>query len=84
MNYFETLSDIRRLQNIGRIGYIYHFDLHKLCKISQKIYKEAGIQQDQENKKEAYIYFFKYIHLIQKLNEKQEFTEDLANLARPH
>lgn len=76
MNYFETLSDIRRLQNIGRIGDIYHFDLHKLLKTSQQIYKEAEVQQDKENKKEAYIYFFKYIHLIQKINEKQEFTED--------
>jgi len=67
---------ISDLQKSAKLGDTSKWSAKALCQSSEKVFKEAVIQKDLGDEEKAYVYFFKYIDLIQKINKNQEFKKD--------
>lgn len=69
-------SDISDLQKSAKLGDASKWSAKALCQSSEKVFKEAVIQKDLGDEEKAYVFFFKYIECIQKLNKNPEFKKD--------
>merc|ERR1712179_448907 len=63
---------ISDLQKSAKLGDTSKWSAKALCQSSEKVFKEAVIQKDLGDEEKAYVYFFKYIDLIQEINKKKK------------
>eukprot|EP00090_Calanus_glacialis_P038312 TRINITY_DN6690_c0_g1_i1.p1 TRINITY_DN6690_c0_g1~~TRINITY_DN6690_c0_g1_i1.p1 ORF type:complete len:1106 (+),score=377.60 TRINITY_DN6690_c0_g1_i1:83-3400(+) len=69
-------SDLSDLQKSAKLGDTSKWNAKALCQSSEKVFKEAVIQKDLGDEEKAYVFFYKYIECVQKINKNPEFKKD--------
>ena len=69
-------NNLQELQNRGKVGDVSKLKVKQLCESGEKVLKEAVVKKDLGEEEQAYVYYFKYIELIQKIRAHQEFKKD--------
>eukprot|EP00092_Neocalanus_flemingeri_P008316 GFUD01008966.1.p1 GENE.GFUD01008966.1~~GFUD01008966.1.p1 ORF type:complete len:1103 (+),score=340.51 GFUD01008966.1:377-3685(+) len=69
-------NDISDLQSKAKLGDTSKVKVKVLCTSSEKVFKEAVIQKDLGDEEKAYVFFFKYLECVQKIQKNSEFKKD--------
>jgi len=70
-------SDLSDLQKSAKLGDTSKWSAKALCMSSEKIFNEAIVQGDLGDEEKAYVFFYKYIECVQKINKNPEFKNDV-------
>jgi len=69
-------TDISDLQKKAKLGDTSKWSVKALCQSSEKVFKEAVIQKDIGDEEKAYVFFYKYIECVQKIQKNPEYKKD--------
>ena len=69
-------ASVGELQSNGKVGDVSKIKIKQLCESSDKVWKKANENKDLGDEEEAYVLFFKYIELIQKIRSHAEYKKD--------
>jgi len=74
LHFGTSLSD---LQKKAKLGDTSKWNVKALCLSSEKVFKEAVIQKDLGDEEKAYVFFYKYVEVVTKIQKNPEFKKDV-------
>ena len=69
-------ASISELQNNAKVGDVSKNKIKPICESSDKLWKKANECKDLGDEEQAYVLFYKYIELVQKIYIHTEFKKD--------
>ena len=69
-------DNINDLQTRAKFGDVSKTKVKVLCESGAKLFKEAIVKRDLGDEESAYVLFFKYVDLIQKIRAHAEYKKD--------
>ena len=69
-------ASISELQSNAKVGDVSRNKIKPICESSDKVWKKANECKDLGDEEQAYVLFYKYIELVQKIMIHTEFKKD--------